>query len=121
MEGTACFNPTTNCDTGTLTLPILEYTHDKGACSVIGGYVYRGRTIPPLQGTYFYADFCAGLSAASVFEWDRRPTNRLAVTRQLPDLKFLDRMALGALSDHADRYSVPNRPKLEMLSMVPNG
>lgn len=60
MEGTACFNPTTNCDTGTLTLPILEYTHDKGACSVIGGYVYRGRTIPPLQGTYFYADFCAG-------------------------------------------------------------
>ncbi len=61
MEGSACFNPTTNCQTGTLTLPIIEYTHDNGACSVIGGYVYRGHAIPTIQGTYFYADFCAGV------------------------------------------------------------
>lgn len=60
MEGSACFNPTTNCQTGTLTLPIVEYTHDNGACSAIGGYVYRGQAAPAIQGTYFYADFCAG-------------------------------------------------------------
>lgn len=60
MEGSACFNPTSNCDSGTLTLPILEYTHDKGACSVIGGHVYRGQVVPAIHGTYFYADFCAG-------------------------------------------------------------
>ncbi|WP_413934358.1 PQQ-dependent sugar dehydrogenase [Nitrospira sp. BLG_1] len=60
MEGSACFNPTSNCNPGTLTLPIVEYTHDKGACSVIGGYVYRGQVMPAIQGTYFYADFCAG-------------------------------------------------------------
>ena len=60
MEGSACFNPTSNCNPGTLTLPIVEYTHDKGACSVIGGYVYRGQVVPAIQGTYFYADFCAG-------------------------------------------------------------
>ncbi len=60
MEGSACFNLTSNCDPGTLTLPIVEYTHDKGACSVIGGYVYRGQVVPAIQGTYFYADFCAG-------------------------------------------------------------
>ena len=60
MEGSACFNPATNCNTGGLTLPVLEYTHDKGACSVIGGYVYRGQVVPAIQGTYFYADFCAG-------------------------------------------------------------
>lgn len=59
-EGSACFNPTTSCNTGTLTLPVIEYTHDKGACSVIGGYVYRGQAIPAIQGTYFYGDFCAG-------------------------------------------------------------
>jgi Glucose / Sorbosone dehydrogenase len=29
-------------------------------CSIIGGYVYRGTTIPALAGTYFYADLCAG-------------------------------------------------------------
>ena len=60
MEGSACFNPATNCNTDGLTLPVLEYTHDKGACSVIGGYVYRGQVVPAIQGTYFYADFCAG-------------------------------------------------------------
>ena len=60
MEGSACFNPTSNCNPGTLTVPIIEYPHDKGACSVIGGYVYRGQAIPAIQGTYFYGDFCAG-------------------------------------------------------------
>lgn len=60
MEGSLCFNPTTNCNNGALTLPILEYTHDNGACSVTGGYVYRGQAAPTIQGTYFYADFCAG-------------------------------------------------------------
>ena len=74
MEGSTCFNPATNCNTGGLTLPVLEYTHDKGACSVIGGYVYRGQVVPAIQGTYFYADFCAGfvhsfrLSNGSVIE-----------------------------------------------------
>ncbi|NJN70711.1 MAG: PQQ-dependent sugar dehydrogenase [Nitrospira sp.] len=60
MEGSACFNPATNCNNGTLTLPIIEYPHDNGACSVTGGYVYRGQAAPAVQGTYFYADFCAG-------------------------------------------------------------
>ena len=60
MEGSACFNPATNCNNGTLTLPVVDYAHDNGACSIIGGYVYRGTAAPALQGTYFYADFCAG-------------------------------------------------------------
>lgn len=60
MEGSACFNPSTSCNNGGLTLPILDYPHDNGACSVIGGFVYRGPAAPLIQGTYFYADFCAG-------------------------------------------------------------
>lgn len=60
MEGSACSNPATNCNNGTLTLPIVEYTHDNGPCSVTGGFVYRGQVAPAIQGTYFYADFCAG-------------------------------------------------------------
>ena len=43
-----------------LTLPVIEYDHSAGACSITGGYVYRGNAVPALQGTYFYADFCAG-------------------------------------------------------------
>ncbi len=59
MEGSLCFNPATNCNTGLLTLPVIEYDHTEG-CSITGGYVYRGSAVPALQGTYFYADYCVG-------------------------------------------------------------
>ena len=59
MEGTACFNPSTACNDGTLTLPILEYDHSQG-CSITGGYRYRGGRFPQFVGRYFYGDFCSG-------------------------------------------------------------
>jgi glucose/arabinose dehydrogenase len=58
MEGTHCTR-TQGCDQRGLVLPVLEYPHTEG-CSIIGGHVYRGAAIPSLQGTYFYADYCAG-------------------------------------------------------------
>ena len=67
MEGSACFNPASICNTGGLTLPVLEYTHENGACSITGGYVYRGQAAPAIQGTYFYADFCTGFVRS--FRW----------------------------------------------------
>jgi glucose/arabinose dehydrogenase len=60
MEGSLCMNPADNCNPGTLTLPVQEYSHDAGACSITGGYVYRGVQSPSVAGTYFYGDFCAG-------------------------------------------------------------
>jgi hypothetical protein len=58
-EGTECFPIGSMCSTASLTLPVVEYDHSGGACSITGGYVYRGSAIPTLPGTYFYADFCA--------------------------------------------------------------
>jgi glucose/arabinose dehydrogenase len=60
MEGTHCFNPGSNCNTGSLVLPVIEYGHTGGACSVTGGYVYRGSSFPRLQGMYIYGDYCNG-------------------------------------------------------------
>jgi glucose/arabinose dehydrogenase/soluble lytic murein transglycosylase-like protein len=40
--------------------PIYEYSHDGGGCSITGGFVYRGKAIPALVGTYLFADYCAG-------------------------------------------------------------
>jgi len=42
------------------TPPIFEYGHENGACSITGGYVYRGDDVPALQGKYIYGDWCEG-------------------------------------------------------------
>lgn len=47
-------------DTGGLILPVAEYPHTGGNCSVTGGYVYRGSKNPALQGTYLFGDYCTG-------------------------------------------------------------
>jgi glucose/arabinose dehydrogenase len=44
---------------GELVFPISVYSHRKG-CSVTGGYVYRGRTVPRAFGRYFFGDLCSG-------------------------------------------------------------
>jgi glucose/arabinose dehydrogenase len=57
MEGTACYGGG-GCDMTGLELPVAEYAHDNGRCSVSGGYAYRGSCIPDIAGWYFYADYC---------------------------------------------------------------
>ena len=59
-EGSECFNPQ-SCSSVGLVDPVLEYGHAGGACSVTGGYVYRGTRSPRLFGTYIYADYCNGI------------------------------------------------------------
>ncbi len=61
FEGTACYNPPTNCSLPNHTPPILEYLHDaQGGVSVTGGYRYRGGSFPGLAGFYVYGDFGSG-------------------------------------------------------------
>lgn len=60
MEGAHCYNPAVGCPTEGLTLPVMEYGREGGRCSIIGGYVYRGRALPALGGVYVSGDFCSG-------------------------------------------------------------
>ena len=74
MEANHCYNPEDFCDTTGLIMPVHEYPNnaaymkiligmdDKEAtgCSVTGGYVYRGKDIQHLWGTYIFGDYCTG-------------------------------------------------------------
>lgn len=55
-----CPAGTSACNAHSLVLPLFEYAHGAGECSVTGGYVYRGSRIPRLVGTYLYGDYCSG-------------------------------------------------------------
>jgi glucose/arabinose dehydrogenase len=58
MEGFECFEPP-DCDASGLELPRAAYRREDG-CSVTGGYVYRGPSMPELNGWYVYGDYCSG-------------------------------------------------------------
>ena len=60
MEGNICFeHDFLICNAQGLTSPVAEYDHAHG-CAVVGGTVYRGKTIPALRGLFLFADFCRG-------------------------------------------------------------
>jgi glucose/arabinose dehydrogenase len=57
--------------------PVIEYGRGDG-CTVIGGFVYRGRRIAGLQGSYLYGDYCEGWVRAA-----RAPGGKVAEQRDL--------------------------------------
>src|SRR3990170_1289424 len=57
-EGLASYEPA-GCAASGFRTPRAVYSHSEG-CSVTGGYVYRGPSMPELDGWYVYGDFCSG-------------------------------------------------------------
>jgi glucose/arabinose dehydrogenase len=57
-EGTECVEAE-HCHDGGLVAPVVTYGHDMN-CSVSGGYVYRGKAVPGLVGSYIFGDLCTG-------------------------------------------------------------
>ena len=56
MDGSTCFTPPSGCDPDGLVMPVFEYSHAEG-CSITGGHVYRGTSIPTLTGAYLFNDY----------------------------------------------------------------
>jgi glucose/arabinose dehydrogenase len=59
-EGAHNFNTGGDCSQTPFTEPVQEYSHGAGRCSISGGYVYRGCSMPDFYGKYFYGDYCTG-------------------------------------------------------------
>ena len=60
MEGTHCYSPSEGCAQTGLEPPVAEYAHERGRCSITGGYVYRGPRNPAFRGMYLFGDYCSG-------------------------------------------------------------
>jgi glucose/arabinose dehydrogenase len=63
IEGSICGPPeaagcpgSLPCGDPGLTEPIHDYAHGPDGFAVMGGYVYRGKAMPELRGTYFFGD-----------------------------------------------------------------
>jgi glucose/arabinose dehydrogenase len=88
MEGTHCFNPSTNCQDPSFVMPILEYSHAGGACSITGGYRYRGARYPGMQGIYFYGDYCSGTIWGATQQSNGTWTTRVLLSTRLAISSF---------------------------------
>jgi glucose/arabinose dehydrogenase len=58
IEGNHRFNNDQSTDG--VTAPIHEYEHVNNDCSISGGVLYRGASVPALVGYYVFADYCSG-------------------------------------------------------------
>lgn len=78
MEGYHCYNPSSDCDTTGLILPIWEYGHNEsGGYSITGGYVYERNDIIELTSKYIYADFVSG----NIWSYDLSSTQNKLITK----------------------------------------
>ena len=78
--------------------PVMEYAHPEG-CSIIGGYVYRGKAIPALNGFYFYSDYCSAFLRA--FRYD---AGKIEATVDLSDsIRFIGGKLQNPTSFGVDR------------------
>jgi glucose/arabinose dehydrogenase len=100
-EGLHCYPSGATCDLARYVLPVVEYDHDDG-CSVTGGFVYRGRALPALDGVYFYADYCTAMIRSTRWDgktvsdvWDWRAA--LDPKEQLANLSSFGEDAAGEL------------------------
>jgi glucose/arabinose dehydrogenase len=77
-EGTHQYN-TNGCNYPEYIDPVWEYSHSLG-CSVSGGYVYRGPTVPELIGKYIYADYCTRTVWSLEYDGITPPDNQTLLT-----------------------------------------
>ena len=88
MEGSRCFPENASCAREGLVLPVWDYAQQGNGFSVTGGHVYRGPSIPELQGLYIYGDFVSGRIWALEGDTPDNVTNTLLTDTELGIASF---------------------------------
>jgi glucose/arabinose dehydrogenase len=106
VEGLHCFNADdpnnhpANCDKDGLISPIVEYPNlntqkDGKGISTTGGYVYRGKAIPALQGAYVFGDWSKAFFQPDGVLFAARPPKQAGGAWTLEDLVAVNMNPLG--------------------------
>ncbi len=82
-------------------LPLFVYDHGGGRCSVTGGTVVRGETVPDLTGWYVFGDYCTGQI------WALDPTAPPTAPRVV-EIARLDGLAALVEGPERELYAVSN-------------
>ncbi|MBD3368705.1 MAG: glucose dehydrogenase [Candidatus Eisenbacteria bacterium] len=104
-EGTHCYEPPSGCGADTFDLPVYEYGHQNGRCSITGGWVYRGVGVPELEGYYIFGDFCSNEIWAILFDGSS-VTDTLDLTDELNPDGRIDALASIAAGGDGELYLV---------------
>lgn len=80
-------------------MPVFEYEHVDGDCSISGGSVIRDETIRTVGDWYLFSDFCSGLVRALCVEPGGLDTCGLLALGKVP-------ASVGVLADHRQRIWV---------------
>jgi len=93
---------------GDLITPVAVYDHTQG-CSVVGGYLYRGRKVRALRNRYVFGDWCSG----AIWSISRKNPVRRSIGFTLPKLTTFGEDARGEL------YAASGTGRL--IRIVPSG
>jgi glucose/arabinose dehydrogenase len=97
-EGLSTYNPKVRIpNPAQLVKPFWTYRHSDGSCSVIGGYVYRGSSVPAARGRYFYGDFCTGAISSFKVGPKGRASAIVKLAKTIPSLTSFGEDAHGEL------------------------
>lgn len=134
-EGTHCFDPDKPNDhpaqcpgsvNGTqLTGPVIEYpnlkTRGNGrGVSVTGGYVYRGRALPKLNGTYIFGDWSTNFRKPDGSLFIARPSTQAGTMWAVEDLK-VSGMPQGRIGAFVLSFGEDAERELYVLTSVITG
>ncbi len=89
-------------DAQPLVYPVAQYDHDEGY-AISGGYVYRGRALPELQGKYLFTDFPRG--RVLYIDADGLVPGQLAQIRELRLIIDGREQDLAAAVGHPNTYA----------------
>jgi len=81
--------------------PIWEYGRDQG-CSVTGGFVYRGETLPEWQGIYLVGDYCNG---------------RVWGLLQMPDGSWQSQVLFDSVNKNISSFGQDSNGEIYILSL----